>query len=120
MTTQDTACGVRRLAAASEAAHARQAVAPCTLSAAAHHRAAVLPYEDGTASAENHIVYLHAAFVNAMRAGFDESIDNYLDNHYGAHRVTGQFEPDHVWIAPVYTTACEIRVPTAAVWEVRE
>lgn len=63
-------------------------------------------------------VYLCVAFVNAQRAGMHEDIDNYLDVHLGEHTITGQFEPDHLWIAPVYIGACEIRVPTCAVWVV--
>lgn len=68
--------------------------------------------------AHQHIVYLTVKYVNQQRAGMHNDIDNYLDVHLGAHIVTGQFEPDHLWIAPLYIGACEIRVPACAVWVV--
>lgn len=70
--------------------------------------------------AHQHIVYLCGKYVKDMRAGMHPDVPTYLDIHMGAHTITGQFEDGHIWIAPVYVSACEVRVPTCAVWTVGE
>lgn len=120
--TTDTAAGVCRTDAASVAATMRpeRCAAHCPDGAAAHPRAAV-PLRGGTVSAETR-VYLCVKFVNDLHEGMHPDVQTYLDKHLGAHRITGQFEPDHLWIVPLYAEvrAGEIRVPTCAVWVVGE
>ena len=60
------------------------------------------------------LVYLTVAWGNQQRAHIHPDVPFYLDDRFGAHRVTARYEEDHVWIVPVYIEAQEIRVPVTA------